>query len=42
MDWWSTVRRSAKSAMRPGTLQNVGWSGGELVAFRLHLPSKIV
>ena len=30
------------SALRPGTLQNVGWSGGELVAFRLHLPSKIV
>jgi hypothetical protein len=32
----------AGSALRPGTLQNVGWSGGELVAFRLHLPSKIV
>jgi hypothetical protein len=32
----------AKSAMRPGTLQNVGWSGGELVAFRLHMPSRIV
>jgi hypothetical protein len=32
----------AGSAMRPGTLQNVGWSGGELVAFRLHLPSRIV
>ena len=31
-----------KSAMRPGTLQNFGWTGGELVAFRLHLPSKIV
>ena len=30
------------SAMRPGTLQNVGWTGGELVAFRLHLPSRIV
>lgn len=30
-----------KSALRPGTLQNFGWSGGELVAFRLHLPSKI-
>jgi len=29
------------SALRPGTLQNVGWSGGERVAFRLHLPSKI-
>ena len=33
---------SALSALRPGTLQNVGWSGGELVAFRLHLPSKII
>jgi hypothetical protein len=32
----------AGSAMRPGTLQNFGWTGGELVAFRLHLPSKIV
>jgi hypothetical protein len=30
------------SALRPGTLKNVGWTGGELVAFRLHLPSKIV
>ena len=30
-----------KSAMRPGTLRNVGWSGGELVAFRLHMPSRI-
>jgi hypothetical protein len=31
----------AASALRPGTLQNVGWTGGELVAFRLHLPSRI-
>ena len=30
------------SALHPGTLQNVGWKGGELVAVRLHLPSKIV
>jgi hypothetical protein len=30
------------SALKRGTLQNVGWTGGELVAFRLHLPSKIV
>jgi hypothetical protein len=30
------------SALRPGSLQNVGWAGGELTAFRLHLPSKIV
>jgi hypothetical protein len=29
------------SALRSGTLQKVGWAGGELVAFRLHLPSKI-
>ena len=30
------------SAYRPGTLKNVGWTGGELVAFRLHLPSRIL
>jgi hypothetical protein len=30
------------SALKPGTLQNHGWAGGELVAFRLHLPSKVV
>jgi hypothetical protein len=29
------------SALRPGTLQKFGWQGGELVAVRLHLPSKI-
>ena len=29
------------SALRPGTLQNVGWDGGEVVGFRLHLPSRI-
>src|SRR5262249_2745976 len=28
------------SALRPGTLRNYGWDGRELVAFRLHLPSK--
>jgi hypothetical protein len=32
----------AKSALQPGTLRNFGWSGGELVAFRLHMPSRIV
>jgi hypothetical protein len=32
----------AGSAMRPGTLRNFGWAGGERVAFRLHLPSRIV
>lgn len=30
------------SAFRPGGMQNVGWQGKELVAFRLHLPSRIV
>jgi hypothetical protein len=30
------------SAMKPGSLQNYGWKGQELVAFRLHLPSRIV
>lgn len=30
------------SALRPGTLQNYGWDGSEIVAFRLHLPSKIL
>ena len=28
--------------MRPASLTKVGWTGGELVAFKLHLPSKIV
>lgn len=31
-----------KSAFKPGTMKNVGWSGRELVAFRLHLPSRII
>lgn len=31
-----------RSAYKPGTLTNVGWTGGELVAFRLHVPSRIV
>ena len=30
------------SALRRGTLQSVGWNGSELVAFRLHLPSRIL
>jgi hypothetical protein len=30
------------SALKPGTLTNVGWDGSELVAFRLHLPSRII
>jgi len=29
------------SALRPGTLQKAGWTGGEIVGFRLHLPSRI-
>ncbi|MEO5897850.1 MAG: hypothetical protein ABIS06_19360 [Vicinamibacterales bacterium] len=29
------------SALKPGTLQNYGWDGSEIVGFRLHLPSKI-
>ena len=29
------------SAHRPGTLKNYGWQGSEVVAFRLHLPSRI-
>jgi hypothetical protein len=31
-----------ESALRRGTLQNVGWTGGELVAFRLHLPARVL
>ena len=30
------------SAMKPGTLKNYGWDGSEIVAFRLHLPAKIL
>lgn len=30
------------SALKPGTLKNYGWDGREVVAFRLHLPSKIL
>lgn len=30
------------SALKPGTLKNVGWNGSELVAFRVHLPSRIL
>ena len=28
-------------SFKPGTLTNVGWDGTEIVAFRLHLPSRI-
>jgi hypothetical protein len=34
-------QRVGAPAFTPGTLQNVGWTGKELVAFRLHLPSRI-
>jgi len=30
------------SAHKPGTLKNVGWNGNELVAFRVHFPSRIL
>jgi hypothetical protein len=30
------------AALKPGGLQNYGWDGSEIVAFRLHLPSKIL
>jgi hypothetical protein len=30
------------SALRPGTLKNVGWDGSEVVAFRVHFPSRIL
>jgi hypothetical protein len=30
------------SALKPGTLKNFGWDGRELVAFRVHFPSRIV
>ena len=30
------------SALRPGTLKNYGWKGNELVAIRLHMPSRII
>jgi hypothetical protein len=34
-------QRVGAAAFTPGTLLNVGWTGKELVAFRLHLPSRI-
>jgi len=36
------TQRVGASAMTPGSLQNYGWDGREIVAFRLHLPSKII
>jgi hypothetical protein len=30
------------SALKAGTLGNYGWNGSEIVAFRLHLPSRIL
>jgi hypothetical protein len=35
-------QRVGASALRAGTLRNVGWNGSETVAFRLHLPSRIL
>jgi hypothetical protein len=35
-------QRVGPSALRAGTLRSVGWNGSEIVAFRLHLPSKII
>ena len=35
-------QRVGASALRAGTLLNVGWNGTETVAFRLHLPSRIL
>lgn len=37
----SFVQVVGASAMKPGSLKNYGWDGSELVAFRLHLPSRI-
>lgn len=34
-------QRVEGSAFKPGTLQKVGWTGQEIVAFRLHLPSRV-
>jgi hypothetical protein len=31
-----------RTAHRPGTLKNVGWNGSEVVAFRVHFPSRIL
>jgi hypothetical protein len=30
------------SALRPGTLENFGWDGSEIVGFRVHFPSRIL
>ncbi len=30
------------SAMKPGSLGNYGWNGSEIVAFRIHVPSRIL
>jgi hypothetical protein len=30
------------SAMKPGSLANYGWNGSEIVAFRIHVPSRIL
>jgi hypothetical protein len=39
----ATFRQSVgASALKAGTLKNFGWDGSEIVAFRLHLPSRIL
>jgi hypothetical protein len=35
------TQKTGASALKPGKLTNVGWTGQEVVAFRLHLPSRI-
>jgi hypothetical protein len=36
------TQRVGPSAFKPGSLQNYGWDGSEIAAFRLHLPSEIL
>jgi len=40
-DQYVFTQKVGPSAFKPGTLQNVGWNGKELVGFRVHLPSRI-
>ena len=35
---WAT----SSKPLKPGSLKNVGWDGSEIVAFRLHFPSRIL
>ena len=36
------VQRVGTSGFKPGSLQNYGWDGSELIAFRVHVPSEIL